>query len=1244
MTKLHSHLKKGFISILSLTLILSSLNVYAMDLNNSNIIIEEDNLDENIITTFNNVEINSNNSKTSTNNININGNLNEKRIEATNNALNNFKYTTTNLNKWDGSESNCYNDGIFNVYNASQFAYALHYAGTYANSTINILNDIDMNGENFTFVNLVDWNNITLNGNNHIIYNLHISNNAYVGLCLTGTNCTIKNVIFEYLFMEGTGWHGLIPYTNPGVYSHYDNVYVNNSIGGSSLNAGYGGALGGYGACRVTDCGTNNFTSIGSYHIGGLFGLYEPGYFKDCYSIDGLVINSGGHGGGFAACSDEASYFENCITNNTCYGTSDMGGFTSGCDGGGFAGFAVNETILTQTIYKNCFSSGVVESDSFAGGFCGKIENYKTGLSISVENKTLFINCYSSAMVGMNYNAGYLGGFVGYDDTGRCSYNNCYATGEVGSIDTNINTTNTSGGFIGYWKEGSNCSNCYYDMSTTAMKNKAIGNIDLSQYVLNRDSNGVKTNTYLGITGVTTKYLTNSESIMGSDFYYIKGLYPQIKTIANNNNVIFKAYSAASASTIFCNEWDDISSIGFDTIRDTMRNMAFSSNIPFTNNNQFNDAYVNDKNITTIDWIEDGNISPIDKKTKVIKLSNSSPYYTTELYPGIEWVTVKLKYTDENGNFAIGSRRLRIIPTSIITSGIDERVDVFHDTTKTSLYNHKEGFNTTYIDNTILYSLLNSSTTNTQYLKTFNDVSHQTYNNGVISGNINLSFNNNYTNLDVTTTIINQNTNNLVNIPNLYQKLNGTQKFTINDVGNYKITYKITLSDGRYLSASKNLLIVIPYSVSYYYNYEGLNNGLNIYSNSLFYIQQELDSFNNFILEKYSKSPTRDGYYFIGWSLDKEGKQIIDQNYFDSYNSKYGNLNENISLYAQWKPLKQSTLTINPNGGTYNNKTSNITYNGITNQTLTLNNPIAPIGKYFIGWKLILGDGVLDGGIYTYKDNASYIEAQYSNQKLKVNYIDRIINTTIDLGSKELEKEYGETISGEDLGNDKSIGAYYPKYAYVSSTSSTVGIDGAIVYRYFKLMQIDKNVTISWNDNNNSNKLRPKNVTLTIFRNGSKLKDVVLDSTTTSYTFESLDIMDSNDKEYSYTFYLNVNERYNVQVDGNTINASMKPTTFDVIIPKTITLNGSNGKCSYNVKVNGNLYLNDNITITPSSSFTLKDKSSISSLQANVTQTTTSFTKNNLGTTNGNINLNKTKFAGTYNGNFNFNIKLNKSN
>ena len=87
-------------------------------------------------------------------------------------------------------------------------------------------------------------------------------------------------------------------------------------------------------------------------------------------------------------------------------------------------------------------------------------------------------------------------------------------------------------------------------------------------------------------------------------------------------------------------------------------------------------------------------------------------------------------------------------------------------------------------------------------------------------------------------------------------------------------------------------------------------------------------------------------------------------------------------------------------------------------------------------------------------------------------------------------------------------------------------------------------------------------------------------------------------------------------------------------------MNGNTGTCSYNVTISGTFYYNDTLTVTPSSSFTLKDENNINSLQASVTQTTTSFTKDNLGTISGSISLNKTKFAGKYDGTFNFNIKF----
>lgn len=194
------------------------------------------------------------------------------------------------------------------------------------------------------------------------------------------------------------------------------------------------------------------------------------------------------------------------------------------------------------------------------------------------------------------------------------------------------------------------------------------------------------------------------------------------------------------------------------------------------------------------------------------------------------------------------------------------------------------------------------------------------------------------------------------------------------------------------------------------------------------------------------------------------------------------------------------------------------------------------------------------------------------------------------------------------------------------------------------LVNRKQTATINYVDNNDSEKLRPSKVTLSIYRNGTFLKDVELDGTTTSYTFDNLDSMDSTGKAYTYTFGLDVNERYSIKVDGDTITATMKQTKFSVIIPKTISLNGETGSATYNVETSGNLYLNDTVSVTPDASFTMQDSTKYQTMNVSVSQPAKSFKKNNLGTSKGTIQTSKEKFAGKWNGTFNFAIKLTKAN
>lgn len=258
-------------------------------------------------------------------------------------------------------------------------------------------------------------------------------------------------------------------------------------------------------------------------------------------------------------------------------------------------------------------------------------------------------------------------------------------------------------------------------------------------------------------------------------------------------------------------------------------------------------------------------------------------------------------------------------------------------------------------------------------------------------------------------------------------------------------------------------------------------------------------------------------------------------------------------------------------------------------------------------------------------------------------YIDVVGSTSgTQLGKTTKKVNYNSNVRGSDLGSNTSDNAYYNGYYYFSDTSATVTTNDATVYRIFKLRTIDKTSNLTWNDNNNKNGFRSSKYTLKLMRNGALIKQVELTSSQTSYTFSNLTKYDSNGKAFKYTFEVDASDRYKITFDGNgnTITENYQNSTFSVTIPKNISLNGNTGKGSYNIKVNGTFYYNDTLTVIPSSSFKMIDKSGISNINASVTQDTTTFTKSNLASTKGTITLSKSKFAGSYTGTFNFAIKF----
>ncbi len=334
-------------------------------------------------------------------------------------------------------------------------------------------------------------------------------------------------------------------------------------------------------------------------------------------------------------------------------------------------------------------------------------------------------------------------------------------------------------------------------------------------------------------------------------------------------------------------------------------------------------------------------------------------------------------------------------------------------------------------------------------------------------------------------------------------------------------------------------------------------------------------------------------------------------------------------------------ISYNLNGSTLSKE--NPTYYYEEDGDIVLNNP-TKTGYTFLGWtgtdlsfptkNITIPSGSMGSRSYT---------ANFQVNKYPVTYIDVVkqIGGT-ELGRTVKQVDYNTNVRGGDLGSSIADNAYYNNYFYISDTVAIVTTSGATVYRIFDARNIEKTVSVVWNDNNNSDNLRPSKYTLTIYQNGNPHKTVKLSSNQTTYTFTDLPQYDENGNPYSYIVGGNPNsDRYDTDINDSSITFNYKKANFNVTIPKKITLDGNTGKANYITSVNGTFYYNDTLTVKPNKSFVLTDRSNISNMTGYVNQIKTGFTKEDLPfSADGNISVNRNYFAGKWNGYFNFEIKF----
>lgn len=205
-----------------------------------------------------------------------------------------------------------------------------------------------------------------------------------------------------------------------------------------------------------------------------------------------------------------------------------------------------------------------------------------------------------------------------------------------------------------------------------------------------------------------------------------------------------------------------------------------------------------------------------------------------------------------------------------------------------------------------------------------------------------------------------------------YTKENGQGDQIINENG--YITDKITNT-----TYTTNATLYAYYTATTYTVIYNSNGGTGTMANDT----ATYDS--NFITTKNTFAKT--GYTFKGWNEKTDGTGTVwgltTSGVYESGKSWKWTYTKNITLYAQWK-VNSYTLTVNPNGGTWNNSTSASTITQNYGTTYTLANPTKP-GYTFTGWTLS-GKGSLSGSTYTFADGAGTLTANYTESNYIVTY------------------------------------------------------------------------------------------------------------------------------------------------------------------------------------------------------------------------------------------------------------------
>lgn len=338
----------------------------------------------------------------------------------------------------------------------------------------------------------------TLDGNGHAIQNLTINacpepvlefddpffDENHIGLFAVTDGATIENLNLQNASVHGHAMVGSL--IGQCRQSTINDCSATGTVGGLQQ---VGGLIGFMGDTDVANCSTDVLVEYCEVTAGGVFLALDEVFHADTFWFGGLVGHAHpyrfpGRGPGSTG---DGSTLDMCVTYGDVFGSFVAGGVV-----GNFHGSYGNQ----------CFALGNVETEfSIAGGLIGYVQT-EPGVDVDSPLQTVFINSAAYGDVTCNafgtprgfilgsggpsvvppFQARSMGGFVGYCEGGLTEtelplavFLNCYAGGEVTSLETNRVIAITSGGFVGFTEVFTLIRDCKASGNVTSENGGSVG-------------------------------------------------------------------------------------------------------------------------------------------------------------------------------------------------------------------------------------------------------------------------------------------------------------------------------------------------------------------------------------------------------------------------------------------------------------------------------------------------------------------------------------------------------------------------------------------------------------------------------------------------------------------------------------------------------------------------------------------------------------------------------------------------